>query len=348
MRALRWHAPGDVRIEDLPEPVPGAGEVSVRVEWCGLCGTDVHEYVHGPVLIPSRPHPLTGRTAPVTLGHEFCGTVADVGAGARFAPGERVTASACLVCGECPWCRAGATNLCAKLGSIGLCADGAFAELVAVPDYALHRVPAGLRSEIAALSEPTAVAVHACRRARLCGGETVAVVGGGPIGLLVLQAALAHGASAAFVVEPVASRRELATRLGARAALDPAAVAVDKEIAAVTQDRRADVVFECTGSMKGVETALKVSGKGGRVVIVGIYREASPAPWPRLQAHEKEIIGASAYTDELPEAIALLASGKVQGEPLVTDRIRLEEVERAGLRALLDEPARHVKILVQP
>ena len=267
MRAARWYAPRDVRIESVPQPQPGSGEVVVRVEWCGLCGTDLHEYTHGPVLIPSRPHPLTGRLPPITLGHEFSGTVAAAGAGAAFREGDRVTANACLVCHECSWCRAGQFNLCAKLGSIGLCADGGFAELVRVPAYALHRVPAN---------------------------------------------------------------------------------AVDKEIAAATDNRRADVVFECTGSLAGIETALRVAGKGGRVVLVGIYRDASPAPWARLQAHEKEIIGSSAYTDEFPAALDLLASGAVQALPLITDRIRLDELESRGLRALLEEPQEHLKILVQP
>ena len=348
MRAARWYAPGEVRIDSVPEPQPAPGEVTVRVEWCGLCGTDVHEYAHGPVLIPSRPHPLTGKVPPVTLGHEFCGTVAALGTGSAFAVGDRVTANACLVCHQCSWCRAGAFNLCAKLGSIGLCADGAFADFVSVPSYSLYRVPANLAPDVAALAEPTAVAVHACRRGRIRPGDTVAVVGAGTIGLLVLQVARAHGASAVFSIEPIAERRELATRLGAQTSLDPAAAPVDKEIAAATDGRRADVVFECTGTTAGIETALRVSGKGGRVVIAGIYSDSSAAPWGRLQAHEKEIIGSSAYTDEFPEVLELLAGGQVQGAPLVTDRIRLDELERGGLRVLLEEPAKHVKILVRP
>ncbi len=347
MRAARWHARYDLRIESIPEPETMPGEVVLRVEWCGLCGTDLHEYTHGPVLIPSRPHPLTGRVPPITLGHEFCGTVAAAGADARFAVGDRVTANACLVCHDCSWCRAGQFNLCAKLGSIGLCADGGLAEFVRVPAYGLHHVPPALAPDLAALAEPTSVAVHACRRARLQHGDTVAVIGAGTIGLLVLQAARAAGAGVVFSIEPLAGRRALATELGAQAAFD-AKQAVDKEIAAATGGRRADVVFECTGSIAGIETALRVSGKAGRVVIVGIYRDTSPAPWARLQAHEKEVIGSSAYTDEFPAALQLLASGAVQSAPLITDRIGLEEIEQRGLRALLEEPARHLKILVHP
>lgn len=346
MRAARWYAPRDVRVESVPEPQPGPADVVLRVEWCGLCGTDVHEYLHGPVLIPSRPHPLTGQVPPVTLGHEFCGTVTAMGAEAPFRAGDRVTASACLVCHECAWCRAGQTNLCAKLGSIGLCADGGLAEFVRVPAYTVHPVPAGVSTEIGALAEPTAVAVHACRRGRVRPGDTVAVVGAGTIGLLVLQVARADGAAAVFSIEPIAARRELAAALGATP-FDSSA-AVDKEIAAATDNRRADVVFECTGSLAGIDTALRVSGKGGRVVLVGIYRDRSPAPWARLQAHEKEVIGSSAYTDDFPAALGLLASGAVQGARLITDRIELDHLEREGLRPLVDEPAQHLKILVRP
>ncbi|MFQ5667317.1 MAG: 2,3-butanediol dehydrogenase [Candidatus Binatia bacterium] len=348
MRAARWHGRGDVRIDAVPQPPAAPGMVVVRVEWCGLCGTDLHEYTCGPVLIPSRPHPLTGKMPPVTLGHEFCGTVAAAGDGAAFAEGDRVTAGACLVCHACPWCRAKAFNLCSKLGSIGLCADGALAEFVCVPAYVLSRVPPDLPSDVAALTEPTAVAVHACRRARLSAGDTVAVVGAGTIGLLVLQVARAHGASAVLAIEPVGARRELATQLGACMSLDPRAGSVDQEVSAATEGRRADVVFECTGSAGGIETALRVSGKAGRVVLVGIYGKPSPAPWSSLQAREKEIIGSSAYTDEVPAAVQLLASARVKGQPLLTDRIALDDIEHRGFRALLEEPGKHVKILVRP
>jgi len=348
MRAIRWYAPGDVRLESVPDPHPGPAEVVVRVEWCGLCGTDLHEYTDGPILIPSKPHPLTGKTSPVTLGHEFAGTVAEVGPEAAFAVGDRVTANACLVCHQCPWCREKAFNLCAKLGSIGLCADGGFAERVTVPAYCVHRLPDELPSDAAALAEPTSVAVHACRRARLRPGDSVAVVGAGTIGLLVLQVARAWGASPVFGIEPIEARRRLAAELGAAQVFDPGAGRVDKQIAAATGDRRAAVVFECTGSGAGLDTALRVSGKGGRVTIVGIYGAPSPAPWARLQAHEKEIVGSSAYTDEFPAALELLAKGKVRADRMISDRIPLDAAESRGLRALLEEPAAHLKILVQP
>lgn len=347
MKAARWYGRRDLRLEELSDPQPGPGEVEIAVHCCGICGTDLHEYVGGPILIPSKPHPLTGKEPPVTLGHEFAGEVVSVGSGVTsWHPGERVTASACLVCGSCGACRSGRTNLCDRLGSIGLAADGAFAERVVVPAYTLHHLPQGLSWEAGAFTEPTAVAVRACRQGRLAKGETAAVVGAGTIGLLVLQAARAHGAEAVYTVEPLPARRRLAEELGAAAAFEPASA--PQEIHRATSGRRADVVFECSGRPDTVELAVRLAGKGGRVVLLGIYgAEAVPARYGRLQAHEKELIGSSAYVDEFTLALELLADGRVRTGPLVSERI--------GLRALPDtfarlaaHPGSRVKVLVNP
>ncbi len=349
MLAARWYGAHDLRLEDLPEPPLGPGEVRVRVKWCGICGSDLHEYQKGPVLIPTRPHPLTGRVAPMVLGHEFSAEVVEVGEGVREVKvGERVVANACLVCHTCPWCQSGRYNLCERLGSIGLCADGGFAERVVVPAYTLYRLPDEVSWEAGALAEPTAVALHAVKRGRVAPGETVAVVGGGTIGLLVLQAARACGARRVYVVEPTARRRKVAEELGATAALDPTTQAPDKEIHAFTSGLRADVVFECVGSSRAVDTAIRVAGKGGRVVLVGIYTEASLAPWGRLQAQEKELLGSSAYTDEFPLALSMLADGRVRAEPLLGERIALRDLEGRGFKSLIESPGQNIKILVSP
>ncbi|MGH7321576.1 MAG: alcohol dehydrogenase catalytic domain-containing protein, partial [Candidatus Rokuibacteriota bacterium] len=168
MQALRWHGPKDVRLDDVPAPTPAPDEVLVEVTACGLCGSDLHEYLHGPVYIPKRPHPLTGVTPPVTLGHEFSGRVVEVGAGVdRLRPGDRVAVNPCLFCGECAWCRRGEGNYCAKLGTLGLSRDGGFAPLVAAPAYGCYVLPPEVDDEQGATVEPLAVAVHACARARL-------------------------------------------------------------------------------------------------------------------------------------------------------------------------------------
>src|SRR5215217_5779371 len=185
MLALRWHGRGDVRLDEVEAPPPpGPGEVQLRPLWCGICGTDVEEYRSGPLFIPSgEPHPLTGRSAPITLGHEFSGEVVDVGPGVeRFRPGDRVAADTLIFCGECYWCRRHQVTLCERLAALGLMADGGLAGLCNAPERMLLPVPEGVSDEAGALAETLAVAVRALRRGRFVDGESVAVVGAGAVG----------------------------------------------------------------------------------------------------------------------------------------------------------------------
>ncbi|RMF93212.1 MAG: 2,3-butanediol dehydrogenase [Candidatus Schekmanbacteria bacterium] len=349
MKALVWHGKEDVRISDVPEPSAGKGEVKIRVQVCGICGSDLHEYRSGPVIIPRKPHPLTGKEPPVIIGHEFSGDVVEVGEGvSRIAVGDRVAVNACLVCNECYWCRKGAYNLCAKLGSIGFAHDGAFAEYVSVPEYTCFKIPESVSYEQGSFVEPVAVAVHAVKRSRIKPGETVAVVGAGPIGLLVMQSAFASGAGKVYVVEPMPSRRELAKKLGATEVFDPTQGDPGKMIHPLTDGLRADIVFECVGKPASLETALKMSGKGARIVIAGIFTQPVEFPFIRMQAHEKELIGSSAYPDEFPAAINFLADGRVKVDSLINSRITLDEIIEKGFKELIENPEKHIKIVVTP
>jgi (R,R)-butanediol dehydrogenase/meso-butanediol dehydrogenase/diacetyl reductase len=224
MQAARWHGRGDVRVEEVARPRPGPGELLLRVAWCGICGTDVEEYLAGPTIIPTDvPNALTGRAAPITLGHEFAGTVEALGKGvADIRVGERIVPEAVLFCGVCFFCRRHEYALCVEWAALGLMADGGLAEFAVVPAATITRLPDSLSDEEGALVEPTEVAVHAIRKSELQLGETVAIVGGGTIGLLVTQVARAAGASAVYLLEPNAARRALALELGATASFDPA------------------------------------------------------------------------------------------------------------------------------
>ena len=349
MKALRWHGVRDVRLDEIPEPAAAPGEVVVAVAACGLCGSDLHEYLHGPVYIPRSPHPLTGVVPPVALGHEFAGRVVEVGAGVRdLPPGTRVTVNPCLLCGQCAWCRRGQPNYCAKLGSIGLSRDGALAPLVAAPAYGCHVLPPEVDDRQGASVEPLAVVLHAHRRARLLGAERVALIGAGAIGLLLLQVLKAKGIGWVAVVEPREERRRLARELGADATIDPEAEEASRAIARLTDGERAAVVFECVGSPAAFATAFRAAGKGGRIVLVGLVTETVPANLLGLLAHEKEIIGSSAYVDEFPEAIRLLADRRVRVEPLITATVPLADGVARGLEALLRREEAHIKILVVP
>src|SRR5438105_4956138 len=218
MRAVRWHARGDVRVDDVPPPpAPADDEIQLRIRWCGICGTDVEEYRGGPHFIPTRePHPLTGARAPLTLGHEFSGTVVAVGARvSQFREGDLVAADTLIPCNTCRWCQAHLPMLCDQLAALGLMADGGLAELCNAPAATCLPVPASVPADAAALAETAAVSIRAVGRGRIQRGDSVAVVGAGPVGLMALQASRARGASHVVVIDPLAERRSLALALGA-------------------------------------------------------------------------------------------------------------------------------------
>ena len=222
MRAARWHGRGDVRVEDVPIPDVGPDEVLLRVSWCGICGTDVEEYRDGPVVIPvDRPNALTGQRAPITLGHEFAGEVAAIGAGVEgLAAGDRVVPDICLSCGECWYCRRHEYALCVSWAAIGLHGDGGLAEYVKVPARMCVALPDEIADDEAALIETTEVAVRAVRKAGIRLGDSVAIVGDGAVGLITLQVARAAGATTVILVGHRAARLAIGRRLGADVAID--------------------------------------------------------------------------------------------------------------------------------
>jgi (R,R)-butanediol dehydrogenase/meso-butanediol dehydrogenase/diacetyl reductase len=309
--------------------------VIVAVDLACVCASDLAEYRNGPHVIPvRRPHRLSGRVAPLTLGHEFVGRVVATGAAvAGLSIGDRVCGDACLRCGVCYWCRRGEYNICSSGGSIGLHTDGAFAEYLKVPDYTLHRVPDEVDDRSAAIVEPLAVGLHGLRRGRFSAGDSVAVVGFGMVGAAVALIAAAIGAARVIVVEASASRGEAARRAGATDVLAPGEK-LRSEVLSLTEGRGADIVVDCTGREAVLPVSVELSRRGGRVVICGLAHEPSAIRADRLVYFEREVIGSLGYRHDHEAVLALLAAGKLNLGWLFAPTIKLEDIVTHGLEAM--------------
>ncbi|MFE6157303.1 2,3-butanediol dehydrogenase [Streptomyces sp. NPDC056486] len=343
MLAARLYGAKDLRIEEMPEPDPGPGEVKIRVAHAGICGTDVHEYFETP-RATHEPNPLTGATLPQTLGHEFAGTVVACGEGVdRATPGDRVCVRPIRTCGVCPRCTAGLSHLCAALAAIGVTSPGGgLAEYVVVPTGSVHRLPDGLSLEQGALVEPMAVALNAVERAGVQAGGSALVTGAGAVGMGALFALRANGVDDVIVVEPSPSRRAAAERHGARV-LDPGAVDVAAEVLRHTGGRGVDAAVECAGRPEVLDACIRSAAAQGRVVMVALYSGAVTVDASVVRLAELSLLGAEAYPDGVFErVIEHMAAGRFPTDGWL-DHIPLADAV-AGLHDVRD--ARRVKVLV--
>lgn len=351
MKAAVWRGRHDIRIEEVPVPdKPAAGWVKIRVHWCGICGSDLHEYVAGPVFIPvDQPHPLTGLKGHCILGHEFSGEIAELGAGVTgFEIGERVTADACQHCGQCYYCTHGLYNICERLAFTGLMNNGAFAEYVNVPAELLYKLPDDFPTEAGALIEPLAVGLHAVKKAGSIVGQTVVVVGAGTIGLCTIMCARAAGAGRVIALEMSSARKQKALEVGASLVVDPKETDAVAQVKALTGGYGSDVSFECIGNTSTAKLAIDVIRKAGKSVMVGIFEKPTEFNFFDIVSTEKEVIGSLAYNGEFADVIRFIADGRIDVAPLITGRIPLADIVSKGFDELVNNKDRNVKIIVQP
>ncbi len=338
MRAAVYYGNQDVRVTSAPEPGdPGPGELLLRVRRASVCGTDVSEYLHGPLMIPLHsPHPVTGHCGPTILGHEFVGEVVACGPHVlRFREGQRVVCGAGVWCGECSACRSGRTNLCARYYTLGLHAHGGLAEFVRVPAHTCEEVPPACPDEAAAIAQPTAVAVHGLRRAGWTPAMDLVVIGVGGIGSLMIGVAVAWGGRRITAVDVDARRLELAERIGASVRLHAERDDVTAGVSQATGGEGADVVVESSGADGALERALALVRRGGVVLQVGLPHRPQPLPVRELVLREVNLLTAVAHVcrTDLPEALRILASEDL-AERVVDGLIPLSEVVRRGLLAV--------------
>ncbi|MGG4549740.1 2,3-butanediol dehydrogenase [Rossellomorea marisflavi] len=344
MKALRWHDQKDIRLEEIEEPVTGAGQVKMKVKWCGICGSDLHEYLGGPIFIPvDEPHPLTGEKAPVTLGHEFSGEVVEVGEGvSNYKVGDRVVVEPIFAAHG----HQGAYNLDEQMGFLGLAGGGGgLSEYVAVDEELLFKLPDDLSYEQGALVEPSAVALYAVRSSKVKAGDKVAVFGCGPIGLLVIEALKAAGATDIYAVELSPERQAKAEELGA-IVVNPAEV--DDTVAEISRltGGGVDVSFEVTGVPVVLRQAIQSTGIGGETIIVSIWEQGAEILPNDIVIKERTVKGIIGYRDVYPAVLSLMQKGYFSADKLVTKRIPLDDVIEEGFQSLIKEK-NQVKILVQ-
>ena len=352
MRAAVFHDQRDLRVDDVSEQKTRPGSVKIEVSWCGICGSDLHEYMAGPIFVPpsGSPHPLTGEEIPVVLGHEFGGRVVEVGDGvSRVETGDRVAVEPVLYCGECPECLRGAYNLCRKLGFYGLSGGGGgFSEFAVIPEYMAHRLPEELSDEESALVEPVAVGLHAVRQAEFTPGQSAIVFGAGPIGATTVQCLRASGASLVAVAEVAESRKEMARKIGADVVIDPREEDVAEAVSRLTDGVGADVSFDAAGAQETFRSAFQATARGGKVVNVAIWEQEVDLDLNDMVLSEVEVIGSIAHANEYPATMTLMKDDRVNAGDLVTSRISLSEIVEEGFEELVANRDQHVKILVQP
>jgi L-iditol 2-dehydrogenase len=335
-RAAVLYAPGDLRVEDRPVPVPGAREVLVEVAAVGVCGSDVHYFEHG------RIGSFVVRD-PMVLGHEASGRVVELGPGAsKHEVGDRVALEPGVPCGRCRECRAGRYNLCRDVRFFATPPiDGAFANYVTIHEDFAFALPESVSDEAGALMEPLSVGIWACQKAGISAGDRVLVTGAGPIGLLAAQAARAFGATEIIVTDVNPNRLRVAERTGATRTLNVTETTL--EVAAL----EVDALLECSGHPASVREGIAALRPAGTAVLVGMGpEEEGTVPLALIQSRELWLTGTFRYANTYPKAIALAADGRVDLEAIITGHHDLDDAE-AALRAGRDD-ATAVKVMVMP
>ena len=321
MRAAFIHGVRDVRLASVPRPLPGDRELLLAVRAVGICGSDLHYYLEGGIGSAAV-------EAPLILGHEFAAEIVDVRAREfGFTPGALVAVEPARSCGSCEWCLQGHPNLCPTIYFAGSPPDlhGGLAEYVTAPPEALFPVPDSIDPSAAALLEPLGVAIHAVDLAHLRPMDSVAILGAGPIGLLILQAARLAGAGQLFAIDPLPSRTAIAEQLGA-----DRTASTHEAVLEWTDGRGVDLVFEATNSSLAPDQATRAARIGGKVLLVGIPQEETfsfNASVMRRKGLTLKMVRRMKHT--YPRAIQMAASGRVQLVPLVTHRFPLEQTPAA-------------------
>lgn len=319
MKAAVYHGPQDLRVEEVPVRELKDNEVKIQVKYCGICGTDIHIF-HGD-------GGCCDVTPPLVPGHEFSGVVAEVGAGVKTVKvGDRVTGDPNDMCGECYFCKNGMQHFCKNNIGIGTTVDGGFAEYVIMREKQVYKVSDDLSFIEAAMTEPISCCLHGIDLCNIKAGDTVLVIGGGPIGMIMMQLAKNAGASKVIMSEPVEEKREQALKLGATKTIDPLHEDVEAVLAEYCEN--VNVVIECVGNVHTQADAVRFAGKGATIMYFGLASPEESFPIRPDDIFKKELHITSSYINpySFERAIQILESGTVELESLITNVVPLDDI----------------------
>lgn len=351
MKAARYYDQKDIRIEDIPEPELKPGTVAIDVAWCGICGTDLHEYLEGPIFVPpkGKPHPISGEEAPVTLGHEFSGTITALGEGVTgLEVGQNVVVEPYIVSEDVDTGEGSNYQLSENMNFIGLGGrGGGLSEKIVVEQRWVHPV-GDIPLDEAALIEPLSVGHHAFVRSGAGEGDVAIVGGAGPIGLLTAGVLKASGLTV-YISELSEARKEMARTTGvADEVFDPREVDVAEKVRELTDGKGADVGFECSSVPVVLDMLIDAVKPGGVIVNVSIWGRKPEVDMPNLVLKEIDLRGTIGYSNDHPATIKLVQEGRLDLSKFITGRIKLEELVDKGFDQLINNNEKHVKILVNP
>ncbi len=326
--------------EEIPLPEVGARDVLLRVAACGICGTDVHIY-----------HGSKGSAEvfpPVILGHELAGIAVRVGSEVTAVkPGDHITVDPNIYCGKCHFCQIGKKQLCENLYAIGVNRDGGFAEYCLVPETQCYQLDEEVPLKYGAMTEPLACCLHGIDRVGIVPGNTVCVIGGGAIGLLMIQLAKLSGAAKVVLSEPVSMRRKIGLEVGADAVIDPVHENLQRRLNEILGTSGADVVIECVGTPTAAEQAFAAADKGAMILLFSVPQPGSACEVNLEEVFHKEltIMGSIINPDTHGRAAALINNKVIQLEPLITHSYPVDQVEQA---ILMQQSAESIKVIVEP
>ncbi|MGO2542374.1 2,3-butanediol dehydrogenase [Specibacter sp. AOP5-B1-6] len=351
MKAARYYDRNDIRIEDIAEPELKPGTVAIDVAWCGICGTDLHEFLEGPIFVPpaGHPHPISGESAPVTLGHEFSGTITALGEGVTdLTVGENVVVEPYIIGEDVDTGEGAPYQLSQDMNFIGLGGrGGGLSEKIVVERRWVHPI-GDIPLDEAALIEPLSVAHHAYVRSGAKAGQVAIVGGAGPIGLLTAAVLKAKGLTV-YVSELSEARKAKALETGvADAVFDPREGDVASRVRELTNGQGADLGFECSSVPVVLDMLLDAVRPGAVIVNVSIWGHKPAVDMPKLVLKEVDLRGTIGYANDHPDTIALVQSGKLNLAKFITGRIGLDGLVTEGFEQLINNNEEHVKIIVNP